>query len=182
MDDEADGMLGVSSSFIWNEGFETFRGIPETFSGDTPGPRKDYDTPYDCFIDIWDKTIIERIVEETNRYATQTIDGIKDKGTLKPSSRLHKWTLTDADEIMVLYAVYMYMGIDPRTSQTEYWMSNEVLEMPRFKHMMTYNRYVLLFILWTILFRVWWRIVHKMKKILYHQNWQNLKTEGCLNQ
>lgn len=144
MDDEADGMLGVSSSFIWNEGFETFRGIPETFSGDTPGPRKDYDTPYDCFIDIWDKTIIERIVEETNRYATQTIDGIKDKGTLKPSSRLHKWTLTDADEIMVLYAVYMYMGIDPRTSQTEYWMSNEVLEMPRFKHMMTYNRYVLL--------------------------------------
>lgn len=144
IDDEADRMNGTSSSFTWQEDFDTFGGIPEFFSGNSPGPIKDYDTPYDCFVEIWDKEIIEHIAQETNRYAKQTIDSLEAKGELKPSSRLHKWAPTDADEIFVLFAVIMYMGIDARTSQNEYWRSDNFLEMPKFKKIMTYQRYVLL--------------------------------------
>ncbi|XP_075990167.1 uncharacterized protein LOC142985807 [Anticarsia gemmatalis] len=129
IDDEADRLLGMSTSFDWVEGFENFRGVPENFSGPTPGPVRDYDSPYDAFTDIWDKSIIERIVTETNRYAQQTIAALESKGQLKPSSRLREWTDMNADEIMVLFAIYMYMAINPRSAQAEYW-ARGILEMP----------------------------------------------------
>ncbi|XP_075975371.1 uncharacterized protein LOC142976054 [Anticarsia gemmatalis] len=109
IDHEADRLLGMSTSFDWVEGFESFRGVPENFSGPTPGLVRGYDSPYDAFTDIWDKSIIELIVTETNRYAQQTIAALKSKGGLKPSSRLREWTDTNADDIMVLFAIYMYM-------------------------------------------------------------------------
>lgn len=144
MDEEVDRLLGTSSNFDWQEGFDSFRGVPEVFSGPTPGPLKDYDTPYDAFRDIWSGDIMELIALETNRYARQTIDFMKSKGTLKPFSRLNQWSDTNADELAVLFAVYMYMAIDPRTSQNEYWRANDYLELSRFKELMSYNRYVLL--------------------------------------
>lgn len=33
MDEEVDRLLGMSSNFEWQEGFETFKGVPEFFSG-----------------------------------------------------------------------------------------------------------------------------------------------------
>lgn len=144
MDDEVDSLFGVSTIFNWSESFDSFRGVPEVFSGPSPGAIKDYDEPYDAFMDIWSKDIMELIANETNLYAKQTIDAMKAKGTLKPTSRVHQWQDTDADEIAVLFAVYMYMGIDVRSSQNEYWKANDYLEMPRFKDLLSYNRYILL--------------------------------------
>ncbi|KAL0879316.1 hypothetical protein ABMA27_003095 [Loxostege sticticalis] len=144
MDTEADRLLGVSPSFVWEKDFESFRGVPKVFSGPTSGPLKDYDNPYDAFTDIWTNDIMELIAQETNRYANQTIESIKANGTLKPLSRLHQWHDTNADEIAVLLAVFMYMGIDNRSSQYEYWKANDYLEMPRFKEFLPYNRFLLL--------------------------------------
>ncbi|KAL0803269.1 hypothetical protein ABMA28_017247 [Loxostege sticticalis] len=144
MDTEADRLLGVSPSFVWEKDFESFRGVPEVFSGPTPGPLKDYDNPYDAFTDIWTNDIMELIAQETNRYANQTIESMKANGTLKPSSRLHQWHDTNADEIAVLFAVFMYMGIDNRSCQYEYWKANDYLEMLRFRELLPYNRFLLL--------------------------------------
>ncbi|RVE53465.1 hypothetical protein evm_001835 [Chilo suppressalis] len=144
MDVEADRMLGVSNSFVWQQDFESFRGVPEVFSGPSPGPLKDYDSPYDAFTDIWSNDTMELITAETNRYARQTIDAMKANGTLEPTSRLHQWQDTNANEIAVLFAVFMYMGIDSRSSQHEYWKANDYLEMPRFKELLSYNRFLLL--------------------------------------
>lgn len=118
--------------------------MPEIFSGPTPGPLNDFDKPHDAFLAIWSRDIMEVIAEETNRYAMQTIEYATAKGTMKPSSRLHKWVDTDADEITVLFGVFMYMAIDPRTSQNEYWRANDYLELAKFKEIMSFNRFVLL--------------------------------------
>ncbi|XP_063899181.1 piggyBac transposable element-derived protein 4 [Helicoverpa armigera] len=144
MDDAADCLLGTSATFTWSPDFDSFRGVRGEFSGPTPGPIKDYETPYDAFTDIWDEDIVRLIATETNRYAHQTIETMRNAGTLKPSSRLHSWTDTNADEIMVFFAMLMYMAIDPRTSVTEYWTSDEVLQLPGFKSLMSFNRYTLL--------------------------------------
>lgn len=144
MDEAADRVLGVSDSYNWEEGFESFRGVPEFFSGPVPGPLKDYDTPYDAFTAIWSSNIIQHIVQETNRYAKHTIDSMRSDGRLKPTSRLLKWTDTDVDEIMVFLSIVMYMGIDSRSSQHEYWGGGNILEMPKFREAMSYNRYILL--------------------------------------
>lgn len=144
MDDEADRLLGLSPSFTWVEGFDTFRGVPEKFSGPVPGPVKTYESVYDAFIDIFDKNIMELMARETNRYAKQTIEGLKERETMKQHSRLHEWTDTDVNELYVLLGVFMYMGIDPRTSLREYWTSGNYLELSRFRNLMSYSRYILL--------------------------------------
>ena len=144
MDDAADRLLGTSACFKWVSDFDSFRAVREEFSGPTPGPVKTYDSPYDVFTDIWDKDIIQLIVSETNRYAQQTIETMRNEGTLKPSSRLRLWTETNADEIMFFFAMLMYMGIDTRTLASEYWTSDEVLQLPGFRRNMSYNRNFLL--------------------------------------
>ncbi|XP_022831449.1 piggyBac transposable element-derived protein 4-like isoform X2 [Spodoptera litura] len=144
MDNAIDTLLSDSSSFKWEEDFGLFRAVREDFSGPTPGSVKDYDSPYDAFTDIWDEEIIRLIVTETNRYAHQVIDAEREAGTLKASSRLHSWTDTNADEIMTLFGMLMYMAIDLRSSITEYWSSDDVLHLPGFKRLITYNRYILL--------------------------------------
>lgn len=144
MDDVIDQMVGTSIDFEWREDFDSFRGVAEVFSGPTVGPIEDYDTPYDAFTAIWGRDIIVHIVTETNRYAKQVIDAQMAAGTLKTSSRLHKWTDTNEDEMYVFISVLMFMGLDPRTSQHEYWKSTGYLEMPKFRKLIQYNRFILL--------------------------------------
>lgn len=143
MDDAVDNLLGISTEFTWEESYESFRGKPEEFSGPAPGPIRDYDSAYDAFVDIWDKTIIDRIVLETNRYAKETTDALKEKGVLKGKSRIHQWTETNADEILLLFGVFMLMAIDSRTSLHEYWKGGP-LAMANFRSILSHNRYSLL--------------------------------------
>lgn len=144
MDDVIDQMVGTSINFEWQEDFSSFRGVAEEFSGPNVGPTEDYDTPYDAFTAIWGKDIIGHIVTETNRYAKQVINAKTAAGTLKTSSRLHKWTDTNENEMYVFFSILMFMGLDPRTSQHEYWKSTGYLEMPKFRKLMQFNRFILL--------------------------------------
>ncbi|CAG5029771.1 unnamed protein product [Parnassius apollo] len=144
MDEAIDRQVTVSTDFVWQSNFDTFGGVPEDFSGPTPGPITDYDTPYEAFTDIWSTSFMEYIVQETNRYASQEIEKLRIAGKLKESSRLHQWTPTDVDEMYIFFAIYVFMGIDIRTSQHEYWKTTGYLEMPRFRQLMSYNRYILL--------------------------------------
>lgn len=144
MDDAVDGLVGVSTDFFWQNNFDTFRSVPEIFSGPTPGLVSDYDTPYEVFTDIWSQDFMELIVQETNRYAHQTIKEQIEARKLKESSRLRRWTDTDVDEMFRFFAIYIFMGIDSRTSQHEYWKTTGYLQMPMFKDIMPYNRYILL--------------------------------------
>lgn len=134
----------MNVDFNWDSSYATFRGAPETFSGPTPGPVDDYDTPYDAFVAIWDEDIMGKIAVETNRHARQTIDEKRENGTLGPHSRLKRWVETSIGELYVLLGLLITMGIDQRGSLKEYWHSNKYLDMPEFKNIMTYSRYILL--------------------------------------
>lgn len=144
MDEAVVRLTNVSVDFTWQSNFDTFRGMPEDFSGPAPGPIKDYDTPHDAFTDIWSRDIMEHIVLETNRYAKQVINEKKSAGTLTDSSRLHRWVNTNVDEMYVFFAIYILMGSGHRTSQNEYWKTSGLLETPMFRKVMPYNRYILL--------------------------------------
>ncbi|KAL0879784.1 hypothetical protein ABMA27_003495 [Loxostege sticticalis] len=145
MDEAVENLLGISTDFNWQTDFDTFGGVPETFSGPTPGAIKDYDTPYEAFTDIWSTDIMKHITKETNRYAKPVIEAATAAGTLKPTSRLHRWVDTDVDELYVFFAIYTITGIYQRSSQHEYWEVNSYfMEVPKFRQLMIYNRFILL--------------------------------------
>jgi hypothetical protein len=55
------------------------------------------------------QAIMEKIAEETNRYAKNFINS--KKGQIKRHSRLHTWEEVDVDELYVFFALQMLMGI-----------------------------------------------------------------------
>lgn len=143
IDNAIDKLVG-ENDFNWRADFDTFQGVPEDFSGPSPGPIKDYNTPYEAFTDIWSKDIIEHIVIETNRYGRQMIDDKTAARTLKPRTRLPCWTDTNKEEIFIFFALHILMGLDQRATQQDFWKRTGYLEMPKFRKLMKYSRFLLL--------------------------------------
>ncbi|XP_017478567.1 PREDICTED: piggyBac transposable element-derived protein 4-like [Rhagoletis zephyria] len=65
--------------------------------------------------------ILDLIVLETNRYASQCVQ----KDSL-PHSRIQKWTPTDRDEIEKLLGIIIWMGLCPFPSMQSYWKKNTI--------------------------------------------------------
>ncbi|GBP12107.1 hypothetical protein EVAR_5931_1 [Eumeta japonica] len=70
MDVDHEKLLSGDVNFKWQRDFTAFTAVRSFLS--TVGAVKDYDSPYDAFIDIFDVDIMKEIVIETNRYAHQT--------------------------------------------------------------------------------------------------------------
>ncbi|GBP89096.1 PiggyBac transposable element-derived protein 4 [Eumeta japonica] len=143
MDVDHERLLSDNIKFEWQEDFSTFGGMEE-FLVQPTGAVRSYDSPYDAFVDIFDKSIMTEIVTETNRYAQQIIDKAKAAGTFTKQKRMYRWRDTTVDEIYCLFAIFIYMGICQRTSLEEYWKKDSVLEMAGFRKLMSLDRYILL--------------------------------------
>ncbi|GBP23984.1 hypothetical protein EVAR_17624_1 [Eumeta japonica] len=70
MDVDHEKLLSGDVNFKWQRDFTAFTAVRESFVHPV-GAVKDYDSPYDAFIDIFDVDIMKEIVIETNRYAHQ---------------------------------------------------------------------------------------------------------------
>ncbi|GBP79719.1 hypothetical protein EVAR_34844_1 [Eumeta japonica] len=71
MDVDHEKLLSGDVNFKWQRDFTAFTAVREEFFVHPVGAVKDYDSPYDAFIDIFDVDIMKEIVIETNRYAQQ---------------------------------------------------------------------------------------------------------------
>ncbi|GBP70243.1 hypothetical protein EVAR_7510_1 [Eumeta japonica] len=71
MDVDHEKLLSGDVNFKWQRDFTAFTAVREEFFVHPVGAVKDYDSPYDAFIDIFDDDIMKEIVIETNRYAHQ---------------------------------------------------------------------------------------------------------------
>lgn len=130
-------------TFDWTKDKSTFKAKRETFTG-IPGPTFDVTdtTPIDMFEKMFDVEFIDSLCDETNRYARQKLDSIKNKTT--PTSRLHRWTPTDRQEMISFLALMLLQGLYPLPSEESYFSFNGFGTMPYFNQIMTYNRYLLL--------------------------------------
>ncbi|CAH2088670.1 unnamed protein product [Euphydryas editha] len=130
-------------TFDWTKDKSTFKAKRETFTG-IPGPTFDVTdtTPIDIFEKMFDVEFIDSLCDETNRYARQKLDSIKDKTT--PTSRFHRWTPTDRQEMIRSLALMLLQGLYPLPSEESYFSFNGFGTMPNFNQIMTYNRHLLL--------------------------------------
>lgn len=117
----------------------------EAFSPIDCGSTAPYATPYDAFIAIWDRQIMENIVVETNRYAQQLAEIMIQLGTLHPKSRITNWHDTTVDELYVFFAIIQAIGIVVKTRIEEYWSSAlDIFCTPEFSAAMRLDRFLLL--------------------------------------
>ncbi|PZC73218.1 hypothetical protein B5X24_HaOG209898 [Helicoverpa armigera] len=84
----------------------------EFFSNINVGPTTPHADPYDIFIEIWDRQIMEHIASETNRYARQVVSQMCNSNQLFPRSRIIRWYDTTADELYVYFGLNLAMGIN----------------------------------------------------------------------
>ncbi|GBP19487.1 hypothetical protein EVAR_102034_1 [Eumeta japonica] len=74
MDIDHEKLLSGDVNFKWQQDFTAFTAVREEFLVHPVGAVKDYDSPSDAFIYIFDDDIMKEIVIETNCYAHQVID------------------------------------------------------------------------------------------------------------
>jgi hypothetical protein len=101
---------GVSTTLLWRN-IATFSGAREKFC-DVCGPQFDISSDVvivDVFEKLFDLSLVQYIVEETNKYAQQQIT--KRTAPFAFSSRIRKWKDVTVDEMYVIIALFMLMEI-----------------------------------------------------------------------
>ena len=104
------------------------------FTGN-PGPTGDFATQsaveffklYYCQL-VWDM-----LVDETNRYAQQTIDSNPDQQV--------SWHPTNVPEMMAFVALLIAMGINKSSQYRMYWSTFDILHIPFYPSIMSRNRF-----------------------------------------
>jgi len=101
-------------------------------------------TPLDMFNVLFDNEMWELLCTETNRYAKNVLDTSLAKGTLKPHSRIGKWTEVTVDEMKVFVALVILMGIIKKNCLEDYWSTDETISTSFFGKMMSKDRFLLI--------------------------------------
>ena len=73
------------------------------------------------------------LVDETNRYAQQTIDSNTDQQV--------SWHPTNVPEIMAFVALLIAMGINKSSQYRMYWSTSDILHIPFYPSIMSRNRF-----------------------------------------
>ena len=89
--------------------------------------------PFDFFQLFFPDRVFEMMAVETNRYAHQTF---QEKGKVDP-----RWQNTDAGEMKVYMAINIMMGIHILPRYTNYWSTDERLNVPCISRLMSRVRF-----------------------------------------
>jgi hypothetical protein len=83
-------------------------------------------------------SIIDILVEETNRYAHQ----IRNSNNLKPNSRLKKWEDVSHEEMSAFLGLWLSMGILRKPTMASYWYESQQNGNSNLSEFCTVHRYV----------------------------------------
>ena len=125
--------------FSW-EDMGNYVGQREQFI-DNYGPQNEAQNETHCakvFKMFFDDELIELIVRETNTYAAQKIQA---RSFIPLRSRLRDWTPVTTDEIYVVLALFMLMGIIQKPTLRSYFSKNCILATPIFGSTISMDRF-----------------------------------------
>ena len=87
---------------------------------------------------FFDDQLVELIVRETNTYATQKIQS---RGFIPLCSRMRDWKPVTKDEMYVVLALLMLMGIIQKLILRSYFSKNCILATPTFGSIISMDRF-----------------------------------------
>jgi len=105
---------------------------------------EDLEEPVDYYLQIVDADMWTLMVEQTNKFAQQTIGSMK----LKKKSRLRAWTDTNVDEMRRFVGLLILIGLDSKPRLDLYWSKNDLYGSPLFQRSMKRDRFFLLLRFW----------------------------------
>lgn len=125
----------AAKEFEWSP-MSTFRGRAEEFQQEHPGPNVQCSRAYEAFRQFWDDDILEHIVRETNRHASE----------LKSSSErfARVWFDTNVHELMTLFAFWIMLGIIRMPTIKSCFSNIHILQTRVFRTLMSNARYLFL--------------------------------------
>lgn len=100
--------------------------------------------PIDYFLLFLTPQVLDKMVNETNLYATQILE----KTDAAPRSRIHDWTPTDCQEMTKFIGLLGWMGLVKVPKLADYWRRSELYALPLPKNTMSRNRFELLLRFW----------------------------------
>lgn len=119
-----------AEEFVWT-GMDGWNGSKESFCPETSGPTVRVSSVYDAFRCYWDDSLLSQIAAETNRYA-QGIQGERFR---------RQWYETNVDEILMLFAFWMMLGIHKMPTIKSCFTKSNLLKTEIFRAMFTEDRY-----------------------------------------
>jgi hypothetical protein len=132
------GLGGVSNNFM-RENIDSFPASRETFYN-VYGPQ--FNTAeldvMSVFENIFDIALAQLIVDKTNGYAQQEIS--KSIKPLTFHSRIQKWEDVTVDEMYVVLALFMLIGIVQKPTLRSYYAKNRLLFTPYFPETLPLER------------------------------------------
>lgn len=96
--------------------------------------------PLELFEAYFDDELLDVIVVETNRYASQLLNSSK----LGQHSRFRKWYALTREELRVSLSLLLLQGIVQKPNERMYWSRNRLVETPVFGEIMSRNRFELI--------------------------------------
>ena len=90
-------------------------------------------TPLDYFQIFFDETLVQSIVDETNRYYSQNSVGER--------QHMSNWQNVNATEMYTFLAIAMLTGLVGKGRIRDYWSTDPLLSTPIFSQYFTRNRY-----------------------------------------
>ena len=97
----------------------------------------------DFFRLIIDEHFINKLVEETNRYAHDFFQSEQGQ-QLKPHSRFKLWDDVNRGDMMRFVGMIIGMGLVQQQDLHDYWSKDELLETPFFRKAMPRNKFLLM--------------------------------------
>jgi uncharacterized membrane protein len=108
---------------------------------DNCGPQNEAQNESHCakvFKMFFDEELVELIVRETNIYAAQKIQA---RSFIPLRSRMRDWKPVTKDEIYVVLALFMLMGIIQKPTLRSYFSKNSILATPIFGSIISMDRF-----------------------------------------
>jgi hypothetical protein len=116
------GLQNYYQPSMWNSTSVRLLGSRNNFSGPTPGYAGavpiDLPNPTLYWNMYWDDTTLDRIAQETNRYALVVLDNGKPRGG-------NKWKPVTICELRIWFGILILMGVKKMPCRRHYWMRGE---------------------------------------------------------
>ncbi|KAL8581158.1 hypothetical protein ACOMHN_033605 [Nucella lapillus] len=99
--------------------------------------------PLDFFMDIFDDQLLDPIVDQTNKYATENIAA---RGVLKENSLFKRWPEAGItkNDLLGFLTICVHMALVHKSHVSDYWSTCSILDSSFARNVMCRDKFMLL--------------------------------------